>query len=170
MPTPQLRNDFGIWHYKAKDIFSTDWLNYVKSIGLQINGAMLFYREACASTLEAHIDIATAEPLELCNFGINWCVGGKGSEMVWFERPYYDKNSIAKTAADTPYIAWPIDSLKEIERRHIGLEPVLVRTDIPHCIIMKSDPRWCISVRLDYKSSMTWEQIVKYMGDRNILL
>ena len=167
-PTPT--GAYGIWQPPALTIFSKEWLDYTASVGLSVVNAMLFYRGPHASTKDAHIDITTAKPLSITNFAINWCIGGKGSTMAWYEPKPVTNEDMQYTMAGTAYVTWPIASLKEIERVSIESQLTLVKTGIPHSIFMQEDPRWTISARTLLKDNKPWDEIVKHLRSKNLLV
>ena len=166
-PVPTRR--YGIWHPLARDVFKHEWLEYLSSLGLPIYSVMIFYRGPWASTAEAHVDVGKAEPFCLTNFGINWCYGGKNSEMVWYETPTEPK-SVTYTAANTPYMSWDIDTLKEIERVHLSDEVSIVRTGIPHSIKMGAEPRWAFSARCSLLDNMSWDDARAVLQKKNLII
>ena len=62
-PTPA--TEYGIWNPPAEKIFNKVWLDYMKSIGVPVYNAMVFYRGPNASTKETHVDISKTNPLRL---------------------------------------------------------------------------------------------------------
>ena len=166
---PEPKKGYGIWSIHTKDIFSPQWLEYTESIGVFISSAMIFHKGSFTNFPDAHIDIRSVDPLCLSTFGINWCYGGKNSEMVWYETPIEPKN-VSYTPANTAFLSWNINELKEIERRHIGNEVSLVRTDIPHSINMDADPRWAISARCREWEGNEWETIIEELRKKNLLI
>lgn len=166
---PEPNGGHGIWSLRAQDLFRPQWLEYMKSIGVFISSAMIFYKGPYTNFPYAHIDIRSVEPLRLSTFGINWCFGGKNSEMVWYEAPTAPKD-VSYTQANTPFLSWNINELKEIERTHIGNEASLVRTDVPHCIDMHTDPRWSISARCVEWEGNDWETIIEELRKKNLLI
>jgi hypothetical protein len=166
-PTPTGR--YGVWHPKATEVFNNQWLQYVKSIGIPVYSAMIFYRDSYAHTAQAHVDIGKPDPFVLTNFAINWCYGGEGSEMVWYETPT-KKKEISYTAANTPYMAWDIPDLKEIERTHLGEEVSLVRTGVPHAIKMEKEPRWVFSARCSIPDNIEWERALEILREKDLLI
>ena len=166
-PTPSGR--YGVWHPRAHEVFNQRWIQYVKSLGLSIYTVMIFYRDSYAHTELAHVDIAKCDPFTLTNFAINWCYGGAGSEMMWYNTPN-EKKAITYTAANTPYMAWDIPELTEIERTHLGEEVTLVRTGLPHAIRMDKEPRWVFSARCSIPDNLEWEQVVGLMREKNLIV
>ena len=166
---PEHNGVWGLWPMDAKDIFASQWLEYMESIGFSVNSATVFYKGPYTQEPRAHIDIRKVEPLSLVTFGINWCYGGKNSEMVWYETPI-EPTSVAYSGANTPYLSWDINDLKEIERTHIGNEVTIVRTNIPHGIKMDADPRWAISARFFKLKGAEWETIIEDLRKKNLLI
>ena len=161
---------YGVWQPPSNLIFNQEWLDYMKSIGLPIVNAMIFYRGSYAHTVDAHIDVSTAQPFRTHNFGINWCVGGKGSEMLWYELPPNAEQKVTYTRAKTPYVSWPLKELTEVERCHIGKQVTLVKTGLPHAIVMGEEPRWCFSARTFIPNDIPWQEVVELMRSKNILI
>ena len=167
VPTPLGR--YGVWHPLAHEVFNRRWIQYVKSLGLPIYSVMIFYRDSYAHTVQAHVDIGKAEPLTLTNFAINWCYGGADSNMVWYKMPSKD-NPITYTAANTPYMSWDIHTLEEMERVHLDETVSLVRTGVPHSIEMGREPRWVFSARCSLIDNLGWEEVVKLLKEKNLLI
>ena len=167
-PTPS--GDFGIWNPPADKIFNKEWLDHMKSIGVPLYNALIFYRGPNASSKDIHVDIGKTEPLRLNNYGINWCIGGTGSEMSWHKLPnQLSDDDVLWTQANTPYISWKYEEAEEIDRCHIGKQPTLVRTDLPHGIYMKEEPRWSISARTTFLDNQEWNKIVERMRSKGLL-
>ncbi len=170
---PKPTGAYGIWSPMAEEVFSTEWLGYMKSIGIPIYNAMIFYRAPGSSTREAHVDISKTDPLVLTNYGINWCLGGRDSSMIWYETPNDGRirdEDVIWTAAKTPYIKWQYEEVKEIERTTIGKELVLVKTDLPHAIKMGKEPRWCISARSSALDNLKWDEVTELLRSKNLLV
>lgn len=167
--TFDITGKYGIWQPSSEQIFKKSWLDYMRSIGLPIYNAMIFYRGPYAHTADAHIDISDI-PFRIHNFGINWCVGGKNSEMVWYELPENPEEKIAYTRANTPYVAWPKKTLKEIERYHIGEKVTLVKTGLPHAIVMDQEPRWCFSARSAIPNDLPWDKVTDLLRSKKLLV
>jgi hypothetical protein len=173
-PLIPTRNN-GIWNPLSNSIYNQDWVSYMESIGLSVGShSMVFYRGSKWNTDYAHLDVEDKKnsnnEIKFVSFGINWVLKGENSSMVWYNMPD-GKNKIQYTPANTPYINFKIDTLNEIDRCNIQLEPVLVRVDMPHSISVGNKERWAISVRLkSYLSKMTWDETVEYMRSKNLLI
>jgi hypothetical protein len=164
---------YGIWKIKKEEIFKKEWIDYMASIGLILsNYSMVFYRGPRWTTNYAHLDLDNTfeSSIPLVHYGINWVLKGAGSSMVWYNTPK-EKYKIKYTSANTPYVNFPVNTLTEIDRCNIELEPVLVRVGIPHSISVGDDERWCISARLKkVPEKMTWDEIVEFMRSKNLLV
>jgi hypothetical protein len=159
----------GVWHVPALTIFNPEWLRYTESNGLSIDHAMVFYRGPDANAPTAHVDLSKSDKIRFCSFGINWTIGGKGSEMVWYDKPKsgYD---VKYTESGNPFMDWSFPELTEVDRAAINSELTLVKVDYPHTVSMKSDPRWCISARTKIRDDLPWNEVVNIMRSKNLLV
>lgn len=166
----QFKNDtFKVIGYKnIEKIINPLWLEYAKNLELNFKGPMVFYRAPYMNTGKAHIDLAP-DRLTIVPGGFNFVIGGQDSSMVWYERP--DENiTVQFTMTGSPFCEWAQSSLKEIDRYTIKEnEIVLVRTDVPHTIEMKSCARTCVSLRLEFQEKFIWETLVKFVADKGLL-
>jgi hypothetical protein len=154
-------------NYKADEMFSDWWLDKMSSINIPITGSLVHHKPKFFSSSEAHVD--TYKGVGGAVFGINWVIGGRNSEMIWYEIPddiYRGADKI--TPANTPYVAWPISELKEIDRCVIGSQAVLVRVDRPHAIVVRDQDRLSISARTNMKF-LSWNGVVNYLNKKNLL-
>lgn len=164
----------GIWHYPATNIFNSDWLQYIKNKGILVKSAMVFYRAPYANAPTAHIDLARPEPtsdqISVSNFGINWTIGGAGSKMVWYDDSLLNKNIVKFTESNNPFMDWPIRGLTEIDSIEVGSSLTLVKVNTPHTVLMKEEPRWCISARTAIRHDYEWNEVVKLLKDKGLLI
>ena len=169
---PPTSGNYGIWSLdgQIKNIFSNEWLEYMKSIGLEIEHVMLFYRNVGLGKFGAHVDILPPgkPPLSYTTGALNFVLGGDDSEMVWYKTPSVQKE-VSFTVAKTPYIEWPISELEEVDRVHIGSRLMVVRTNVPHTIKMGNAPRWCISIRLFENHKLSWEETIDRLRSLNLI-
>lgn len=167
-PEPNHIDGNGVWRLDIRKIFSEKWLNYIKNLKVPISHqAMIFYRPAYFNTYLAHIDV-NVENTDFCTpSALNWVIEGGDSDMVWYELPTEEKE-ILYTVTKTPYINWPVNELKEIDRTCIQSVITLSRVDVPHSIIMRSKPRWAFSIRLK-ENGEKWNNIVDMFRDLNLL-
>lgn len=167
-PVPD-HNPIQIWAYPASTVFNSDWLEYTKVLGITFKNGFIFYRHNYVEAQRAHIDTYYDDPTQTIHFGFNWVFsGGKGSKMIWYEHPK-EKAEIKWTQAKTPYIIWPVTNLKPIEEYEIGNKLTLVKTGIPHEIYNIPENRWSMSARIDVPHGTSWDYIVDYLNERNLL-
>jgi len=169
LPEYPKSGNYGIWKYRAIEVFNKEWLNSMSDIGIDIVSAMVFYRGPYMGTKGAHVDVGTIEPLNIVKFGFNWIIGGRGSKMLWYERPKGDLK-VLYTPANTPYIQWLDTDLKEIDSTTMESSPTLVKVDVPHKVSMGPAPRWCISARPRLESSITWDEAVENLRSKKLLV
>lgn len=142
------------------DFFDKDWLQYMKSIDIEISSALVFYREPNFQYPTAHVDLPYANETALSP-ALNWCIGPDKGEMVWYEMPEVKPSNIKLTETQAQYLDFEINGLTEVSRRVIGNQCTLVRVDVPHNIIMHDVPRWLVSART-VRSIDTWENTVEF--------
>lgn len=167
-PDPQY-NVYGVWFLWAWDVFEPKWLQAATKLGLEFSSLMLFYRGPYMSTRGAHIDIVETDPLEIGTYAVNWIIGGRGSEMVWYNLPSGEL-PISYTSAKTAYTYWPTETLTEIDRCAIATQPTLVKIGMPHSIEMGPEERWCISARPRLKTKMEWGELLDHLRKLNLLV
>ena len=174
-----IRPDFDIINFtssirrytNATDIFTAEWTEYMESLGIPVYAVLMFYRHANELPWTAHVDVnihhKTAKS-EFRSFAINWVIGGRNSEMIWYKMPDHTA-PLHCSPAGTPYFQWKTEELTEIERYSIQSQPTLVRVDVPHAISVKEEPRLCISIR---NSTMPndWDLVVKHLSEKQILI
>lgn len=153
-------NGTGLWVFHVDDnppFINATWFAQMKSIGLELEYANLFYRPPF-QTEGPHID---SYKNNYYSFALNLVVGIDTSDMIWYSVPagVYEEEHIHKVGRYTTY---PKDKLVEINRHCIGNKLTLVRVDIPHLIELKDTARWCISFRTK-QAAYTWGDTVKLM-------
>jgi len=157
----------------AQDIFTTDWLEYMNSRSMPVNGIMVFNRTSKIGKdmdILAHVDVHIHRKLESAYraFAVNWVIGGSDSEMIWYDMPE-NIPPLSYTPASTPYLEWPAIELNESDRCCIQSQPTMVRVSVPHAISVKNEPRICISVRTNGVPD-NWDAAVNYLRDKQILI
>ena len=162
--------EFGVWDYKAHQIFNPEWVNALDKKGLRIAEALVFYRAPGHNTHNAHLDIHRNHPIKISTFGLNFIVGGQDAPMTWYHTPEIQRKP-TPGAAGTIYYNWPINTLTEIDRYILPENKItMVRVGIPHTVIMNDQPRWCISARAATIEKMYWKDITEWMRDRDLLV
>ncbi len=163
----------GVWGYDGTTLtnfFTKEWLTYMQSLDIDVLAVLIFFRRPYYVFLTPHIDLLYGQENHP-SIALNWIVGNNDdSYMVWYKTPLdaaQRPHEVVSSGQGHEYIAWPYEDLVEIERHTIGNQPTVVRTDIPHGIIVNASPRWSISVRCKLpgttKTHVTWEQIVDYI-------
>jgi hypothetical protein len=162
--------EFGVWDYKARDIFNPEWLLDLFNRGITIAEALVFYRAANHNTDNAHLDIHRKHPVRISTYGLNMIIGGQDAHMTWYHTPKINYKP-TPGGAGTVYYNWPINTLTEIDRHILKEDRItMVRVGIPHTIIMGNEARWCISARADNTENLYWKQIAQWMRDRSLLI
>lgn len=156
----------GIWFFdkdRLGEILTTEWIKRMRSIGIPIWSALVFYRDPYFVHPEVHVDLRWTGDLQPASSAINWVFDPlDDSEMTWYDLPY-DTGTLKITPANTRYLSWPMEEAEPhlIASRTIGVTPTLVNTAIAHNIIVKERPRWVVSVRC--KDDVTnWEQALEF--------
>jgi hypothetical protein len=163
----------GLWCFPRNEklkLVTAEWLSYMESLDLEVGSILLFYREPYFIQPETHVDIYNMEDggHEFGNYALNWVVDpADNSEMIWYKWPEQDGTlTRLQDSSNLPYYHWPNSEFvdKEIARHIIGREFTLVNVGIPHNIMTKSVPRWCVSVRMWRKSKpiSNWTDAVEY--------
>lgn len=159
----------GVWSYDQHElttVFTQSWIDYMRSIRLDIEAVLLFYRQAYFVYPEPHIDFLHGTK-QHSTVAINWVITKDDSEMVWYETPADAENrsrGLLLPGYTHEYISWPVTELTEVERHCIGNVPTIVRTDVPHNIIVNANPRWAINVRCKVPTT-NWSDTVEYMRE-----
>ena len=174
-----LDNNFMIKETKDFCFLDREWLEYLSdSIENIPTSAMIFFRPAGHQTPKAHIDVNTAYikstgDLSFPPCAINLLYQGHkdDSEMIWYQRPQNIGSYIDFTDVGTAYINVDPQLVEEVSRCCIGNHLTLVRTDIPHNILMKNSARLCYSIRFKWNGwkNHSWEGMVQQCSKHLIL-
>lgn len=162
-------NRFYITELRDIDFFSLEWLNNLSSgVHNEVTSAMIFFRPADFQVSSAHIDLNTnmikqTGKIVSISAAINLIYEGNHNdgEMIWYEPPI-NTPAVQWTEAGTAFVDFDLETLTESSRCCIGNNLTLVRTDIPHNVIMGSTPRLSISLRLKWAKwkDPNWNGIV----------
>lgn len=157
---------------KFDEIFNKSWLDELTEKVGSIKNVMIFSRPAFWSTRVSHVDLKNDKTPVW--FSLNWIISGKDSEMVWHHAPenYLNSENIQFTMSKNMSLQWPVKELPEIERCTITDKMIMARTDIPHSIIVKSEPRIAIAVRtfMSNSSEYSWEKSIEYYKKQGLIL
>ena len=164
-----IRNKNAIWELtndQLSQMFSTDWLGYMESIGLPVNNALIFYREAFFTHPNPHVDLMYGQE-QYPALAINWVLGEDDSEMVWYtiKKNTILDQKIIPTGQGHTYNTYDINDLIELDRHRIGNIPTIVRVDIPHNIVVGKNSRWAISIRVSTRDHniVEWDKFINFM-------
>lgn len=152
----------------AANLIHEDFLGVFLEHGFSIGNAMVFYRPSMTVDTEAHVDVIPKNPERCVASAINIVIDGAGSTMRWYDLPK-ENREIRWTRAKTPYLSWPIASLREIDSCPISFSPVLTRVDLPHAIFVGGQERWCVSMRFS-SSFGSWESAVEKLSLAGLII
>ena len=166
----QANNPAAIWSYQGNEMTQfliKDWLEYLRNLGIDVGSFLMFYRDAHYVHPEVHVDTFWHNQLPNV-FGLNWVFSpNDDSFMTWYDLPF-ETGIQDVTITNTTYRYWHLDEVKdkEITRHTIGNKLTLIRTGIPHNIIVNEQPRWLISLRFKSISEITdWKSAVDYYNN-----
>lgn len=167
-----LRSDF-VWHKIVHDtnkllyfnnpseLLNQEWLDKCNAIGVDIKTAMVFYKPIDFKGDFAHIDVVKHDPEGAVICALNWIIGGNNSQMVWYDQRTAVRN-VEWDKQGIPRATFLKSQLIELQRLALTNRLTLVRTDIPHTIECGSDPRWSISLRMQYGKFKTWQNAIEF--------
>ena len=152
------RRVWGIQYVKSSEILTPEFIEALHQAGVKDDhnekGMIAFFRGRPKSSMHIHVDGGSTSAIN-----VSW--NAPNSRMLWWkpklgERPF-GKASITGRFAP---------SYKEEQCNYLDskiiLQPTLVRTDIPHSVIVPDDtPRWGISIRNQARPWPTWAQAVE---------
>jgi hypothetical protein len=164
-----------IWCFMRDDldkIFDAEWINRLESLGLSISYALVFYRKDNYFHPHAHVDTLGDENFDIqkdsipvINYGVNFVLDAEDdSEMIWYELDPRDG-----TIADNFLInngrgcsTWDLNHFygKEVARKTIGRNLVLVNTAVPHTVQTFNKTRWSFSLRFTDLDRLSWNEAV----------
>jgi hypothetical protein len=155
-----------------ENIFNKDWFDELSEKVGQIKNVLIFSRPAYWSTNVSHVDLKNDKTPVW--FSLNWVLQGKDSEMVWHDPPndYLNCENLKTTMSKNYNLQWGVDKLSIIEKYKVVDQLVLARTDIPHSIIVKSQPRIAIAIRplISIDSRYSWNDSVEFFKEKNLLI
>lgn len=158
-------------------LFNNQWLDYMKSLNLEIESCLLFYRYPHNYHPTAHIDLDMDKNNGSTFFGINWVLGPDDSKMFWYNTPNNFEPIVATQLVDSgpetesaemKYAICPMDKLTglEIDSVTVGTTPTLVHAGILHNVQTHNTDRWSLSLRVYRDNNVTtWEDAVDYFKD-----
>lgn len=163
-------NPVSLFFFPTSDeLFNQEWLEYMKSIDLEVYTTLIFYRVSNYKHDQAHIDIDEIDNPErpYCIYGINWVLDpDDDSEMIWYD-PINTPAAVDRMPqfSNLPNYHWPLEDVEagENTRLTIGRQPTLVNIGVPHNVETFEKERWSISVRIKEKNQIkSWNDAVEY--------
>lgn len=153
-------------------IFKTGWIDELSEKVGRIKNVLIFSRPAHWSTTVSHVDLKNDKTPVW--FSLNWIITGKDSEMIWHHPPddYLNCSNLKTTMSNNYNLQWKVNELEIVDRCTITDNMVLARTDIPHSIIVKSEPRIAIAIRPVSSISPTydWNKSVEFYRENNLII
>jgi hypothetical protein len=155
---PNCQENIQILKYSPVEVFTNEWLSYMRSKKLFVSQVYIFLRKSFQEDLVAHIDSNNiGEPTLL---SLNWVHGADDRDMVWYQTQGVELE-YKLTPSNTRYYQVPITNLKEIDRCRLGNQLTLVNVSTLHSIDAGNQNRCCITARILLNPNITWEQFVK---------
>ena len=153
---PEILTLVEMYKYSATEIFTTEWLDYIKSNNLIVRQAYIFIRNTSQQDVSAHVDLTHGGKLNILS--LNWVHGIDDRDMIWYHTTGVEFE-YKTTNVGTRYHEAPISKLTEIDRCRIGNQITLVNTATLHSVSHGQRIRCCVSVRL--LSNATWDQFIE---------
>lgn len=152
-----------IWHLTKKnliDVYNKEWLERMRSLSLEVEGSLIFYRAPNLFHKKLHIDVEV-NPVRIVQYGVNFVYDeNDDSQMIWYElnSPESLEERINWTAAGVPYCSWDLEEFdgNEVSRKTIGRRLVLVNTSVPHTVETFDKERWSFSLRMSDMANINW--------------
>lgn len=151
-------------------VLSNVFLAYMEERSLPICSLIIFRREPGSDHQWAHIDITAQKQMPFA--ALNWAYEDGSTEMVWYNPPAErrpDDQRFSVSHGKGYSFVFRCEELVEKERFHVGTTPTLVRTDIPHNILVGNSPRWCISARFGINRFGSWEDAIQSLGAQGLI-
>lgn len=158
--------------YDFDKMFNKEWFDELTEKVGQIRNVLIFSRPAFWSTTVSHVDLKNDKTPVW--FSLNWILTGKDSEMLWHRPPenYLNSDNIKTTMSNNYNLQWKVKELEIIEKYKVTNKLVLARTDIPHSIIVKSEPRIAMAIRpvMSINSNSSWKDAVEFYKRTNLIV
>lgn len=159
---------------QSKDILDQYVVDKLEESGLEIDFVVVFKTNNKPGNIErrvVHSDITWQDAWVKVPFGINWEIGSDvKAQFQWWDVPISsEKYPVGGTHMIGDFgklsgihyggrirLGEPLDSrmIDQVDT----VVPLLVRTDIPHCVVYEGSNRISISVR--FKQLLPWEEAV----------
>jgi len=117
-----------------------------------------------------YIDVKT-NPLRTINYAVNFIYDkDDDSEMIWYELGNNDpgiEDTIEYHENGIPNCEWNIETFngKEVARKTIGRNLVLVNTSIPHTVQTFKKERLAFSLRFSDFTEKSWSEAIRKLSE-----
>jgi hypothetical protein len=139
-------NQYYIFPYNRSDI-DKNLLKFIDDMGCFISHQEMFYTPA-HQKLPIHVDNEDFSNMAK----LNWIIGAKGSDMVWWKPKDPNKKNKFTTPIGTRYLLYTEQMVDEEYRFPVG-KSTFINAGIPHSIDNHTDDgRWCLSHVIGLKS------------------
>lgn len=164
IPVQVLREPFDTAKHSVKrfehfDVnnFSTEYLEWIRGLGLQLVHAEIFYSVANTPY------VIHQDHFKRTDFPkINFVFGGKNSKMNWYRVKPEKLGNIPEPNIHNPYMTFTQDQVDLVYSQELE-GSCLVQAGVPHNVTLDTESRWCISTvyLLDNKRLLTWAEANK---------
>lgn len=151
------------------EVFGTEFISFLSNMNLEIDWLEIFYLSQNTKH-QVHCDSAFLNK----DFGkINYVIGGKNSEMIWYDTFNENTGEIKKTKANTTYRLIEFENVKQVFSKNIS-GFYLVNVGVFHTVKNESEDRYCLSAYIKDKRTNTrltftkLKQIFKEFTDESI--
>jgi len=155
----------GVWTFNRSrigELFSSEWLDYMRSLNMEVGSCVVFYRTPHYVHATAHVD--TFADYNAAVYALNWTLDPKdNSDMVWYNPP--EDFGYTTVSEGIPTKLWPMEQLvgHEYAKLIVGKQMTMINVTYPHNIIVRERERWAFSVRLTPEANAginTWADAV----------
>lgn len=134
-------------------------IQILSDCGIRVTHQEVFFTPP-HSVLAVHVDGKALSNL----VKLNWCWGGKGSKMMWWEPKPGIQMTTNQTVVGTPYLFIKQKDCRMIEMATI-MQPTLVNVGTPHSVINTgSEERWVLSLVLgavERPENLEWDEAIE---------
>jgi hypothetical protein len=159
---------WGLQGDDMREVISQDWLDYMKSLGIDIDTLLIFYRDKDLLYHNVHVDVEYVNnKLMTVNYALNFVLDeNDDGEMIWYDLPDQQciEDNVEILSNGNPYCTWSLENLPgpEIARQCIaGKTLTLLNTQYPHNVQTHTRPRWAFSFRCPDDVHITFDQALE---------
>jgi hypothetical protein len=159
-------NSYGTTEYTKLTLtdINHDLISFLSTLKLTISWAVIFYTPPFTFTgIHTDVDgsIIGGDYIKL-----NYIFGGQNSVMCWWKQKDNTSNTLSKTVANSPFIAFEVDQVDLIDKQPVKF-PSIVQAGIPHNVQNFEEPRYCLSLVLKKQNNtrLTMAESVELFKD-----